>query len=150
VCLWRLPDRTLLWAVNGHASGVLSVACSADGRLIASSDADETVRLWEASTGWPTASLIGHTGTVGGAIPNRGDNNASGGGCARRRRCQDNHPRSTFAALEARLYACSRSDLGVRLRCTIQKSLAIPRRSPSAFHDAPGVTSTIELHFHCG
>jgi WD40 repeat protein len=42
------------------------VALSADGRLVASSGGDGAVRLWEASTGRPLATLQGHTGTVWG------------------------------------------------------------------------------------
>jgi WD40 repeat protein len=49
-----------LWAVNigqclktwrGHSSQVLSVAFSPDGETLASSSADETIRLWSIHTG---------------------------------------------------------------------------------------------------
>jgi WD40 repeat protein len=40
------------------------VALSADGALVVSGGTDETVRLWQASTGQPIATLRGHSGTV--------------------------------------------------------------------------------------
>jgi WD40 repeat protein len=66
VWLWRVADRTPLWALRGHADGVWGVALSADGHLAASSGGDGAVRLWETRTGRPLATLQGHTGTVWG------------------------------------------------------------------------------------
>ena len=51
VGLWRVPDRTPLWAAQGHIGGVWGVALSADGQLLASGGFDGTVRLWEVTTG---------------------------------------------------------------------------------------------------
>jgi WD40 repeat protein len=45
VHLWRVADRTLLLAVQGHAGGVLGVGLSRDGGLLASGSVDGTVRL---------------------------------------------------------------------------------------------------------
>ena len=40
------------------------MALSGDGRLVASGGVDGTVRLWEAASGRPLATLQGHTGSV--------------------------------------------------------------------------------------
>jgi len=46
---------------------VVSVAFSADGKLIVSGSLDTTVRLWDAATGQPIGQpLTGHTETVTG------------------------------------------------------------------------------------
>ncbi|MFL5806525.1 MAG: tetratricopeptide repeat protein, partial [Roseiflexaceae bacterium] len=49
---------------QGHTGAVPGVALSADGQLLASGGEDGTVRLWEASTGRPLATLQSHTGAV--------------------------------------------------------------------------------------
>ena len=55
-----LISRTLI----GHSSGVLSVAFSPNGRMVASGSADETVKLWNTQTGALLKTLTGHDDNV--------------------------------------------------------------------------------------
>ncbi|KAH7398227.1 hypothetical protein BKA66DRAFT_483359 [Pyrenochaeta sp. MPI-SDFR-AT-0127] len=50
--------------LEGHTSGVTSIAFSPDGQLVASGSHDETVRLWEVATGSCRSVLEGHTDGV--------------------------------------------------------------------------------------
>ena len=63
--VWDLTARrqaalTLL----GHTNRTLSITCSPDGKRVASSGADETVRIWDAENGQVLHTLLGHTGQV--------------------------------------------------------------------------------------
>jgi WD40 repeat protein/transcriptional regulator with XRE-family HTH domain len=66
VWLWRVADRTPLWAVQGHTGPVRGVALSADGRLLASGGGDGRVQLWETGTGRALAPPRGNAGGVRG------------------------------------------------------------------------------------
>ncbi len=50
--------------LHGHADGVEAVAFSPDGKLLASSGADKTVRLWDVGTGTEQRKLEAHSGNV--------------------------------------------------------------------------------------
>ena len=62
--LWAAFSGQPLATLKGHTRGVFGVALSGDGRLLASSSFDMTVKLWEVPSGRPLATLQGHTGVV--------------------------------------------------------------------------------------
>ncbi|GMU20323.1 MAG: hypothetical protein AMXMBFR13_04200 [Phycisphaerae bacterium] len=63
--IWDLTTRRQS-AVLTHDDEVWEVACSPDGRWIASGGKDRAVRVWEASTGTAFAALTGHEHEVDG------------------------------------------------------------------------------------
>ena len=65
VRVWDVDPRATLPMLRGHSRAIYPVAFSPDGRWIASGDLDGKVRLWDAATGEPCATLP-HPGVVWG------------------------------------------------------------------------------------
>jgi WD40 repeat protein len=64
---WPLPDApspAMDHTFTGHTDYVYSVAISPDGTWLATTSDDQTVRIWDRTTGTCTATLTGHTGPV--------------------------------------------------------------------------------------
>ena len=55
--------KTLIGADTGYRS-IESLAFSPDGKILASGDSDDTLRLWDATTGQHIQALTGHASTV--------------------------------------------------------------------------------------
>ena len=55
------PDGKNIRTITRHRGPVYSVAFSPDGNTIATGSADDTIRLWEVSTGGHIRTLTGHT-----------------------------------------------------------------------------------------
>ena len=56
--------RLDLGTLAGHTGPVLAVACSPDGRLLASGGSDGTIRLWDVALQREVRTLPGHVGAV--------------------------------------------------------------------------------------
>jgi WD40 repeat protein len=63
--IWQRPrDVRLASFDTAAADGVQTIATSADGKWLATAAADNTIKLWDLSTGQPARSLAGHTAAV--------------------------------------------------------------------------------------
>ena len=67
------PSENLVRILTGHASSIAAVAWSPDGTHLATAGDDQTVRIWNRTTGETTATLTGHVGpgAYGGLVARR-------------------------------------------------------------------------------
>ncbi|MEO3809963.1 hypothetical protein ABGB17_13275 [Sphaerisporangium sp. B11E5] len=61
ITAWNHPARHVF---SGHTDSVAMVAFSPDQRVLASAGSDDTIRLWDISTGRTTKTLTGHTDDI--------------------------------------------------------------------------------------
>lgn len=66
VHMYDAEGKSLVGAMSGHASWVLSVDASPDGTAIASGSSDRTVRLWDLNMRAAVQTMTGHTDQVWG------------------------------------------------------------------------------------
>ncbi len=65
VRIWELASGRLAHTLEGHSGGVLTVAFSPDGSLVATAGEDNAVRIWDAASGQLKHLLTGHGGRFG-------------------------------------------------------------------------------------
>jgi WD40 repeat protein len=64
VVLWDVATGREIGALKGHGKGVTQVAFSRDGRLLASSSSDNTIKIWDVATRSELRTLTGHTTNI--------------------------------------------------------------------------------------
>ncbi|HYU99239.1 MAG TPA: caspase family protein [Pyrinomonadaceae bacterium] len=64
VTLWDVASGTEIGTLKGHGKGVTQVAFSHDGRLLASSSTDNTIRIWDVAGRRELRTLTGHTANI--------------------------------------------------------------------------------------
>jgi WD40 repeat protein len=65
VKLWNISTGKQTRQILGHRRGVVTIAYSPDGKMLASVGHDDDVKLWEVATGKERATLKEHAGSVG-------------------------------------------------------------------------------------
>jgi WD40 repeat protein len=61
-----MPTLNEIRTLKGHAQWVRALAVSPDGRVLVSGSEDQTIKLWELTTGRHFRTLTGHSGGVRG------------------------------------------------------------------------------------
>jgi WD40 repeat protein/uncharacterized caspase-like protein len=62
--LWDVASGREIGALKGHGKGVTQVAFSRDGRLLASSSSDNTIKIWDVTSRSEVRTLKGHTTNI--------------------------------------------------------------------------------------
>lgn len=66
VRVYSVPELQLVHIMAGHTNRVIAVDWSPDGKQIASTSSDNSIRLWDAKSGIPGPVLVGHLDHVHG------------------------------------------------------------------------------------
>ncbi|MEP6568774.1 MAG: caspase family protein [Acidobacteriota bacterium] len=64
VVLWDVASGQQIATLKGHGKGVTQVAFSRDGRLLASSSSDNTIKIWDVATRSELRTLAGHSTNI--------------------------------------------------------------------------------------
>jgi WD40 repeat protein/uncharacterized caspase-like protein len=64
VLLWDTATGQQVGAIKGHGKGVTEVVFSRDGKLLASSGTDNTIKIWDVATKLELRTLVGHTANI--------------------------------------------------------------------------------------
>lgn len=64
VLLWDTVTGQQIGAIKGHGKGVTDVVFSRDGKLIASSSTDNSIKIWDVATKRELRTLTGHTANI--------------------------------------------------------------------------------------
>ena len=64
VLLWDTATGQQIGAIKGHGKGVTDVVFSRDGKLLASSGTDNTIKIWDVATKRELRTLTGHTANI--------------------------------------------------------------------------------------
>src|SRR6266850_1890424 len=64
VLFWDSATGQQLGAIKGHGKGVTGVAFSRDGKLLASSATDNTIKIWDVASKRELRTLVGHTANI--------------------------------------------------------------------------------------
>src|SRR5207253_11524070 len=65
VVLWDTTAGQQPGELRAHGKGVTRVACNRDGRLLASSSSDNTIKMWDVAARRELRTLTGHTTSIG-------------------------------------------------------------------------------------